>query len=73
MWYIENYATGIKRTNVAYKDSGLKPTYDATENFFTVILPNVNYRKDSGTYGVTPQVSPQAKNKHSLEKSLVLI
>ena len=68
--YIENYATGIKRTNAAYKDSGLKPTYDATENFFTVILPNVNYRKDSGTYGVTPQVSPQAKKQTIDEKIL---
>ncbi len=47
--YIENYATGIKRTNAAYEESGLKPVYDVTENFFTAILPNVNYnRKSSG-------------------------
>ncbi len=60
--YIENYATGIKRTNAAYADSGLKPVCDVTENFFTAILPNVNYnRKSSGEsiYEVTPQVTPQ--------------
>lgn len=59
--YIENYATGIKRTNAAYADSGLKPVCDVTENFFTAILPNVNYnRKSSGEsiYEVTPPSYP---------------
>ncbi len=63
--YIENYATGIRRTNAAYEKSGLKPLYDVTENFFTAILPNVNYsRMSSGKsiYDVTPQVTPQVNH-----------
>jgi predicted HTH transcriptional regulator len=40
--YIENYATGLKKTTAAYEEYGKKPVFESTENFFTVILPNVN-------------------------------
>jgi predicted HTH transcriptional regulator len=40
--YIENYATGLKKTLTAYAAYDKKPTYQPTENFFTVILPNIN-------------------------------
>ena len=37
--YIENYATGIKRTNAAYETSKEKPIYDVTENFLRQFCP----------------------------------
>ena len=41
--YIENYATGFKKTEIAYLPYDYKPEYIASEHFFTVILPNLNY------------------------------
>ncbi len=43
---IENYSTGIPRTIVAYQGSNKKPIFSATENFFTVKLPNMNFEID---------------------------
>ena len=44
--YIENYGTGIPRTINAYKYFESKPSFNSTENFFVVELPNVSYKKD---------------------------
>ena len=44
--FIENYGTGIPRTMLAYNDSTKKPEFKATENFFTVILLNLNFDND---------------------------
>ena len=43
---IENFGTGIPRTMESYKNYGVKPEFKATENFFFVTLPNVNYLKN---------------------------
>lgn len=43
--YIENYATGLKKTMTAYACSSRKPVFESTENFFVVTLPNVNYEE----------------------------
>lgn len=40
---IENFGTGIPRTFDAYKNEGKQPVFEATENFFYVTLPNLNY------------------------------
>ena len=40
---IENFGTGIPRTIESYKNYDVKPEFKATENFFFVTLPNVNY------------------------------
>ena len=40
---IENFGTGISRTIDSYKNYNVKPEFKATENFFFVTLPNVNY------------------------------
>ena len=40
---IENYGTGIPRTIESYKNYDVKPEFKATENFFFVTLPNINY------------------------------
>ena len=40
---IENFGTGISRTIESYKNYDVKPEFKATENFFFVTLPNINY------------------------------
>lgn len=55
---IENFGTGIPRTMESYKNYGVKPEFKATENFFFVTLPNVNYLKnDSITDPITDPIS----------------
>ena len=44
--FIVNYGTGISRTMLAYNNSTKKPEFKATVNFFTVILPNLNFDND---------------------------
>lgn len=39
---IENFGTGIPRTLIAYEDEQVKPFFEASDNFFSVILPNLN-------------------------------
>lgn len=39
----ENFGTGIPRTFDAYKNEEKQPVFEATENFFCVTLPNLNY------------------------------
>ena len=34
--------TGIPRTMAAYKGTGFSPLFEASSNFFTVTLPNLN-------------------------------
>ncbi|WP_270639864.1 ATP-binding protein [Longibaculum muris] len=43
---IENFGTGIPRTLDAYANEQRKPLFEATENFFYVTLPNLNYKVD---------------------------
>lgn len=40
---IENYGMGLQRTLESYEKYDFKPEFIATENFFTIVLPNVNY------------------------------
>ena len=40
---IENFGTGIPRTIDSYNNYDVKPEFKATENFFIVTLPNLNY------------------------------
>ena len=40
---IESFGTGIPRTIESYKNYDVKPEFKATENFFFVTLPNINY------------------------------
>lgn len=48
---IENYGKGIPRTIMSYQDYDVKPEFKASENFFIVTLPNVNYYQ-SKTSGI---------------------
>ena len=40
---IESFGTEIPRTIESYKNYDVKPEFKATENFFFVTLPNINY------------------------------
>lgn len=42
---IENFGTGIPRTIDAYKGSELKPTFESSDKYFFVTLPNLNYKQ----------------------------
>ena len=43
--YVESYGTGIGRIMDSYENFDKKPFFDATENTFTIVLPNMNYKK----------------------------
>ena len=43
---IENFGTGIPRTLQSYEGYEGKPEFRASENFFIVTLPNVNYSQN---------------------------
>jgi len=41
--YVESFGTGIGRIMDSYERYDKKPIFDATENTFSIILPNINY------------------------------
>ena len=47
---IENFGTGIPRTLQSYEGYEVKPEFKASENFFIVTLPNVNYSQNESIY-----------------------
>ncbi len=42
---IENFGTGIPRTIDAYHGSDLKPTFESSDKYFFVTLPNLNHKQ----------------------------
>lgn len=55
---IESFGTGIPRTIESYKNYDVKPEFKATENFFFVTLPNINYASnDPITDPITDPIS----------------
>ena len=58
--YIENYATGLRKTLAAYGPYKDKPKYEATEHFFFVTLPNVCKRNDPEIdLEIDPEIDPE--------------
>ena len=55
--YIENYATGLKKTLAAYEPYSFRPKYESTEHFFVVTLPNVNWTGEEEDETVSETVS----------------
>ena len=47
---IENLGTGIPRTLQSFEGYEVKPEFRASENFFIVTLPNVNYSQNESIY-----------------------
>ncbi|MGX8835172.1 ATP-binding protein [Amedibacillus sp. YH-ame6] len=39
---IENFGTGIPRTLLAYENERVQPNFETSDNFFSVVLPNLN-------------------------------
>ncbi len=65
---IEAYGTGILKINESYSDSAVKPSIEATSNAFKIILPNLNYVKESGKTGETVRpLTSGAKKKERAE------
>ena len=54
---IENFGTGIPRTIESYSNYNVKPEFKATENFFIVTLPNLNYGNNFVTDPITDPIS----------------
>lgn len=54
---IENFGTGIPRTIESYKNYNVKPEFNASENFFFVTLPNVNYNNNFLTDPITDPIT----------------
>ena len=48
--YVESYGTGIGRIMDSYNEFDKKPVFDATENTFSIILPNMNYKEVIDNY-----------------------
>lgn len=68
---IENFGTGIPRTLDAYAGEQRKPLFEATENFFFVTLPNLNYKFDDQ---INDQISDQINDKiNELDLSILEI
>ncbi|MCD7950332.1 MAG: putative DNA binding domain-containing protein [Erysipelotrichaceae bacterium] len=49
---IENYGTGIPKTILAYQNEQVKPNFKASDNFFVVTLPNINYLNHNRDYEI---------------------
>lgn len=45
--YVESFGTGIGRIMDSYAEYNKKPIFDATENTFSITLPNINYEEIS--------------------------
>jgi ATP-dependent DNA helicase RecG len=56
---VEWAGSGIRRIRDAMKDYGLKPKFDLSEGFFSVVFPRA-VQTPQATPQVTPQVTPQA-------------
>ncbi len=64
--YIENYATGLKKTTEAYSEFAQKPIYESTEHFFIVTLPNVNFKDEKQNDKVNEKVELKSKTQEIL-------
>lgn len=51
--YVESFGTGIGRIMDSYEQSTEKPRFDATENTFSITLPNRNYQKNTMISNIT--------------------
>ena len=58
--YVESFGTGIGRIMDSYEQFSKKPIFDTTENTFSIVLPNMNYRENTikSNY-VTPIISQE--------------
>ena len=55
--YVESFGTGVGRIMDCYESFSKKPIFDATENTFSIALPNRNYNN------ITKTVTPKESNE----------
>lgn len=72
--YIENYATGLKKTLTAYAPYAVSPKYESTEHFFVVMLPNVKWTGEEADVleNVPDNVSDHVPEKISADAAAIL-
>lgn len=69
---IENFGIGIPRTIDSYKNYNVKLEFKATENFFFVTLPNVNYHNNDSFIDSIPGPINDPLNDLGLEIMRIL-
>ena len=58
--YVESFGTGIGRIMDSYIQHNKKPIFDATENTFSITLPNINYEEiPSKSNIISPSLSQE--------------
>lgn len=58
--YVESFGTGIGRIMDSYAQHDKKPIFDATENTFSITLPNINYEEiTSKSNIISPSLSQE--------------
>ena len=58
--YVESFGTGIGRIMDSYTKNDKKPIFDATENTFSIALPNINYEEiPSKSNIISPNLSQE--------------
>ncbi len=58
--YVESFGTGIGRIMDSYAEYAKKPIFDATENTFSITLPNMNYEEVSNnSNNISPSLSQE--------------
>ena len=58
--YVESFGTGIGRIMDSYAEYNKKPIFDATENTFSITLPNINYEEISSKSNIiSPSLSQE--------------
>ena len=58
--YVESFGTGIGRIMDSYEEYNKKPVFDATENTFSITLPNMNYLENQDKSNIiSPSLSQE--------------
>lgn len=71
--FIENFGTGIERILEAYEHSNRHPIFKPKNNYFILILPNMNYSENHSVLGlVNDSVNPYIVNNMSNLDLLIL-
>ncbi len=53
--YVESFGTGIGRILTSYEHNNKKPSFDATENTFSITLPNMNFKESTNKTNIVNQ------------------
>ena len=53
--YVESFGTGIGRILNSYEHNNKKPSFDATENTFSITLPNMNFKESTNKTNIVNQ------------------